>query len=286
MNIYSIKEYDIIDDRLKEMAREFSNSRRICSNISQLIRYFPNFVKLESEKGIDILKELEQLEIPKKLDDYLSSIYKSLNKDKKFSKEELDIIKEKIFNHVMNKLYDKICPKKQSQIDKIIYNNCIKLSWTEAKHFIAKAKNNNYDIFLDDLKQSFILLDMEKSPKKKYQVVIEIFQTIYKINQFNDVKDLSADDNIEILVYIFVRIQPKRIHTNIEFMKLFINNEADDIQLTHLTTVCKILQNIKFNHLLNINENEFNQNCQKVLDEINNKKGNENVVINNVNIEN
>ena len=284
--LFSIKEYDKIDDKQNEMVREVSNNRRICANISQFLSYFPNFVKLESEKGIDILKELEELEIPKKLNDYLSSIYKSLNKEKKISKEELDIIKEKIFNHVMNKLYDKIYPKKQSEIDKIIYNNCIKLSWIEAKHFIANEKNSNYDIFIDDLKQSFILLDMEKSPKKKYQVVLEIFKKIYQIQQFNDEEDLSADDNIKILAYIFVRIQPKRIHTNIKFMKLFINIGEDDFQLTYLATACKILQDINYKHLIDIDENEFNQNCQKVLDEINNKKDNENIAINNVNTDN
>ena len=262
---FSLTEYD--DDKHKEMVGEFSNKRKICLNISQFISYFPNFVKLESVKGIDILKELEQLKIPKKINYYLTSIYKSLNKDKKFTKEEFDIIKEKIFNYVMDKLYDKIYPKKQSQIDKIIYNNCIKLSWTEAKHFIATANNSNYDIFLDDLKKSFILLDIEKSPKKKYQEVLDIFQTINRIKQFNDEEDLN---DVEILVYILVRAQPKRIHTNIEFIKLFINIEADDAQLTHLTTVYQLLQNINFNHLHGIDENEFNQKCQNVLDEIKN----------------
>jgi len=284
--LFNIKEQNIIDNNIKEIIRDFSNNRRICSNINQFIRYFPNFVKLESEKGIDILKELEQLEIPKKINYYLSSIYEALNKEKKINKDELDAIKEKLFNHVMNKLYDKIYPKKQSQIDEIIYNNCIKLSWAEAKHFIANSINNNYDIFMDDLKQSFIRLDLEKSPKKKYQVVLEIFQTIYKIKQFIDEEDIDDDDNIGILTYIFVRIQPKGIHTNIEFIKLFINIEADDIQLTNLTTVCKILQNINFKNLLDIDENEFNQNCQKVLDEINNKKDKEKIANNNFNIDN
>ena len=127
---------------------------------------------------------------------------------------------------------------------------------------------------------------MEKSPKKKYQVVLEIFKKIYQIQQFNDEEDLSADDNIKILAYIFVRIQPKRIHTNIKFMKLFINIGEDDFQLTYLATACKILQDINYKHLLDIDENEFNQNCQKVLDEINNKKDNENIAINNVNTDN
>ena len=69
-------------------------------------------------------------------------------------------------------------------------------------------------------------------------------------------------------------------------MKLFINIGEDVFQLTYLATVCKILQDINYKHLIDIDENEFNQNCQKVLDEINNKKDNENIEINNVNTDN
>ena len=271
--LFKLTEYDIVGNRLKELERSSSNSRRTCPNINSFISNFPNLVKLQSLKGIDILKELKHLKIPKKINDYLKFVYMSLEKDNRFNKEEMEKVKERIFDHVMKKLYDKIYPKKQSQVDKLIYDNCLKLSWVEAKHIITKAKNNNYDIFMDNLKQSFTNLDLEKSPKKKYQAVIEIFQTILKLKKFNDENDISTDDNIEILVYLFIKNQPKQIQTNIEYMKLFIGDK--DVQLTHLTSVCRVLKDFKYTHLIDVNENEYLQKCQKALDEINNKKNNE-----------
>ena len=271
--LFKLTEYDIVGNRLKELERSSSNSRRTCPNINSFISNFPNLVKLQSLKGIDILKELKNLKIPKKINDYLKFVYMSLEKDNRFNKEEMEKVKERIFDHVMKKLYDKIYPKKQSQVDKLIYDNCLKLSWVEAKHIITKAKNNNYDIFMDNLKQSFTNLDLEKSPKKKYQAVIEIFQTILKLKKFNDENDISTDDNIEILVYLFIKNQPKQIQTNIEYMKLFIGDK--DVQLTHLTSVCRVLKDFKYTHLIDVNENEYLQKCQKALDEINNKKNNE-----------
>ena len=271
--LFKLTEYDIVGNRLKELERSSSNSRRTCPNINSFISNFPNLVKLQSLKGIDILKELKNLKIPKKINDYLKFVYMSLEKDNRFNKEEMEKVKERIFDHVMKKLYDKIYPKKQSQVDKLIYDNCLKLSWVEAKHIITKAKNNNYDIFMDNLKQSFTNLDLEKSPKKKYQAVIEIFQTILKLKKFNDENDISTDDNIEILVYLFIKIQPKQIQTNIEYMKLFIGDK--DVQLTHLTSVCRVFKDFKYTHLIDVNENEYLQKCQKALDEINNKKNNE-----------
>ena len=271
--LFKLTEYDIVGNRLKELERSSSNSRRTCPNINSFISNFPNLVKLQSLKGIDILKELKHLKIPKKINDYLKFVYMSLEKDNRFNKEEMEKVKERIFDHVMKKLYDKIYPKKQSQADKLIYDNCLKLSWVEAKHIITKAKNNNYDIFMDNLKQSFTNLDLEKSPKKKYQAVIEIFQTILKLKKFNDENDISTDDNIEILVYLFIKNQPKQIQTNIEYMKLFIGDK--DVQLTHLTSVCRVFKDFKYTHLIDVNENEYLQKCQKALDEINNKKNNE-----------
>ena len=275
--LFKLTEYDIIGNRLKELERSSSNSRRTCPNIKAFISNFPNFVKLQSMKGIDILQELEELRIPKKINDYLKFVFISLDKDTKNNKEEMEIVKEKIFDHILKKLYDKIYPKKQSQVDKLIYNNCLKLSWIEAKHLILKAKTNNYDIFMDNLKQSFTNLDLEKSPKKKYQVVIEIFQTILKLKKFNNENDISVDDNIEILAYIFAKIQPKQIHTNIEYMKLFLNiGGGEDVQLKHLSIACEILKDFRYSHLIGVNENEYQQKCQKALDEINNKNNNEN----------
>ena len=80
------------------------------------------------------------------------------------------------------------------------------LSWTEPKHFIEDVKDNNYDIFMDDIKQLFMKLLNEKSPRKKIIIIKEIFQTIAKVVTFNDQANKSgADDNVNILLYIFVR---------------------------------------------------------------------------------
>ena len=139
-----------------------------------------------------------------------------------------------IFNFILNKLYEKLYPAYPSNDDLLILKNCVQLSWIEPKHLILNAKNNNYDIFMDDIKQFFTELEKEKSPKKKFKIIMDIFTTISKIIAFNGGESRpGADDNISLLLYIFVRVIPKKIYSDIEYMKLFIkdNNGTEDNQL-------------------------------------------------------
>ena len=251
---------------------EVNKNCRICLNIEQFIRFFPNFVKIQLLRGINILKEIKDLRITKKINDYLFYANKIINQDKSFTKEEFKIIKDKIFDFISTKLYDKLYPAEPSEDDILILRNCLKLSWIEPKHLISNAKNNNYDIFMDDIRQFFEKLEKEKSPRKKFKIIMDIFQTISKIIIFNGGEsNPGADDNLSILLYIFVRVKPQKIHTDIEYMRLFIkeNNGTDDNQLTHLTTVCEAMKKINHSHLFGVSEEDYNRNCTLALEKIN-----------------
>ena len=251
---------------------EINHNCRICLNVNQFIIFFPNFAKIQLISGINILKEIRDLKITKKIEEYIVFISNIIAKEKIFTKDEFKIVKEKIFNFILTKLYDKLYPAYPSNEDLIILKNCLQLSWIEPKHLISNAKNNNYDIFMDDIKQFFNEFEKEKSPRKKFKIIMDIFLTISKIITFNGGENKpGADDNISLLLYIFVRVQPKKIYSDIEYMRLFIkeNNGKEDNQLTHLITVCEALKNINHKHLLDVSEEEYNKNCALSLSKIN-----------------
>ena len=96
--------------------------------------------------------------------------------------------------------------------------------------------------------------------------------TISKIIAFNGGESRpGADDNISLLLYIFVRVIPKKIYSDIEYMKLFIkdNNGTEENQLTQLVTVCEAMKNINYNHLFDVTEEEYRKNCNLSLAKIN-----------------
>ena len=242
---------------------------RICLNIEQFIKYFPNLVNLQLRSNVQILDLINNLEIPKKIVRYIKYIINSINKDKSLNKEEYSNISDKLFDYILIKLYDKLYPAYPLDIDIEILKNCYKLSWCKPRHFIESAntkKNNNYDLFLDEINQYFNQLEIEKSPRRKMLQINKISETITKIIEFNeeDNSKTGADDIMPIFLYLFVRAQPKKIYSDIEYIKLFTQegNGQNQVKLTYFIFVCEILQNITHDKLINVSEGKFNEKCK------------------------
>ena len=255
----------IIEDKMKELTGEIINKfKKRCSNVEEFIKRFPNMEKYQLKDEIDILTEINQLEIPQKINDYIQFIFKNIDKNK-FNKEELIKIENKIFDYILNKLYNKLYPAYPHKTDLDILKNCHKLSWTESKHFIEKKQNkeNNYDIFMDDIKQLFDNLEKEKSPRKKLIIIDDIFKTVSNIISFNgqDEKGGGADDLMAILLYIFVRVEPKQIYSDLQYIQLFMKDKtgAKQYQIVHLSNICEIMKNISHEQLYGVTEEEFNK---------------------------
>ena len=258
-----------LSDKKELPKKDINPSHKACRNVEEFIKYFPNFVKLQQTKHFILFDEINNLEVTKKINDYIDFISEKINK-KDLSADEHKIIKEKIYDFILSKLYDKLYPKNPDTADLNILNTCKKLSWTEPKHFIEDVKDNNYDIFMDDIRQLFMKLLDEKSPRKKIIIIKEIFQTILKVITFNDQANKSgADDNINILLYIFIKIQPKMIKTDIDYISLFFKNDLglEDQQLSQLITVCNILEDFKTKYLIGVSEEEYIKNCNLSLGE-------------------
>ena len=258
-----------LSDKKELPTKDINPSHKACRNVEEFIKYFPNFVKLQQTKHFILFDEINNLEVTKKINDYIDFISEKINK-KDLSADEHKIIKEKIYDFILSKLYDKLYPKNPDTDDLNILNTCKKLSWTEPKHFIEDVKDNNYDIFMDDIRQLFMKLLDEKSPRKKIIIIKEIFQTILKVITFNDQANKSgADDNINILLYIFIKIQPKMIKTDIDYISLFFKNDLglEDQQLSQLITVCNILEDFKTKYLIGVSEEEYIKNCNLSLGE-------------------
>ena len=209
------------------------------------------------------------MEIPNKIVKYINYIINIISKDKTYTKQEFLKIKVKLFDYILIKLYDKLYPAYPEDADLEILKNCYKLSWIESKHFIKDKEKNNYDIFIDDIKQLFTELENNKSPRKKLIAIGEIYKTVDKIIKFNGGKKDSggAEEILNILLYLIVRSRPKKIYSDIKYVKLFLseNNGVKDFQLTHLISICNILKDITYEKLNGVTEQEFKEKCKEAL---------------------
>ena len=170
---------------------------------------------------------------------------------------------EKLYDYIMIKLYDKLFPKKQTQKDIDIYNNCIINNWIEPCNLIKKKTNYEIGSFLPDGIEFLNNFVKEKSPRKKILCMKEIYNCIQKLGTFNGDKIEGFDDLMPLLEFTIIKAKPKNFYTNCKYTELFMTNNSGEgaNQLTSLIAICESISKISFDNLYNITESEYEENC-------------------------
>ena len=263
-------EYKGVREKIHIISRYFSynSNKRKCQTIKQFTNLFPNLNVYNERQDLNIFEMMEELKIPKKLLKYFDYIGDNLKQLENGNKKKYKDIKTKIYDYVLEKLYDKIFPIDVHQKDIIIYQNCVKCSWVELKHFVKGKNDYVLENFVPDTINNFKQINKEKSPRKKLKCVNNIFKCIYNLAQLNGDIIESTDDSLPILNYVFIKAMPFNIYSNCIYMKLFLGdkkNKAEGHQLSQLIGICTQISEISANTLFDITEEEFNTNCYLAL---------------------
>ena len=248
-------------EKIKEYERKNENIR-LCVTINEFIKKFPNLVKYQEYQDLDVFEIQKNLNFSSNIDKYLGIIKDTI---KEHYEKGLNSILEKINDYIMSKVYDKIFPIEPYEDDNKIFQQSIKLSWTEPKHFIKSKRKLVFGSFLTDFLKFFKTMDSEKSPNKKLSNMMEIFNSIGFLLQFNGAgKDIGVDDQLPILNYAFIKVQPLRMYSNAKFMELYIGerkNKIEGNQLAQLLSICKFIANITPSQLFDVTQEEYIKNC-------------------------
>ena len=166
----------------------------------------------------------------------------------------------------MSKIYHKIYPREPDPLDLSLYKKTEIFSWIEPNNLIKDNANYNFELVLPDVIRYFTLIDIEKSPRKKINNMIKIFTSIQKLLKFSQTKDAIGVDNImPLLNYIFIKAKPKGMYTNCEFMELYMGDlisKNEGNLLAQLKSIRDFTFKLSPSNLINVNEEEFKENCE------------------------
>ena len=240
---------------------------KLCKTIKMFTKYFPNLLRYQDYYKVNVLKIEKEMKIPQKLGKYFRIVQEHIKNNLNITNEnEFSNICDKIYDFVMEKLYEKIFPKNMTDTDDKIYEKCEKLSWVEPKHFIKSKNNFIYESFVPDLTNYLMLIAKEKSIRKKINNMRAIFQCIDNLGEFNGQGQFGLEDQLQILNYVFIKAKPLHIWANIQFMELFLGSRMDQMEgqnLASLYLICEQVLNITHDKLIGVSEKEFNINCSK-----------------------
>ncbi len=250
---------NLFDDQKKK-------KKNICKTIKTFTKKFPDLVKSQQLYDRTLIEMEEEMKITEKLNSYFDIVKNHIQKNVS-DENEMTEINNKIYDYVMEKIYEKIYPIEPDPSDYPIFRRCVLLSWTEPKHFITKKKNYVFDSFLPDVIEFFSKMDKEKSPRIKFLYMRKIFGAINDVLRFNGGDGVSGvDDQMPILNYAFIKARPQHISSNCKFMNLFIGknkNRAQGSELTQLSGICEHILNLTYKQLNGVTEEEFNEKCKQ-----------------------
>jgi len=253
----------------KEKIKEYEKKKRkeniqLCLTINQFIKKFPNLIIYQELQDVDIFEIQKNLEFSNNINNYIKIISESINEE---HRNGFNLIIQKIYDYIMSKIYDKIFPIEPYEEDNKLFQQSIRLAWTESKHFINTKRKLIYGSYLNDALKYFNLIDSEKSPRKKILNMMEIYNSIGYLLQLNGIgKEAGVDEEMPILNYTFVKAQPTRIYSNAKFMEIYIGerkSQNEGSKLAQLLSICSYVSNLDYSQLLDVTEEEFNKRCNE-----------------------
>ena len=240
--------------------------------IETFTKYFPNLAKYQLLQGINPIDIMKELSIKFKLNNYFEII-----KEKIIKSQVLDLkiyeslYKQKIKDYIMNKIYEKIYPPEPDELDSKIYKKSMILSWVEPNLILEEKDYYIFDNILPDILNEFKKINISKTPYMKLKCMKKILEYTINLIKFNEGEDKkpSQGEITPVLNYVFIKAHPFKINSDIEFVKLFLNNDGNnENNLTNIESICALVLNIN-NLTFHLTEEEFSKKCKEVINNSN-----------------
>ena len=237
-----------------------------CDTILQFIRKFPKLTLIQGLKEIEVLEYEKQINLNEKLQQYFSLIETTINN----REEEFNIGKGKIsiynniVDYIFTKIYDKMFPIESSMDDLLIYQNCIRYSWVTLDLLIDK--NYVLDNLIPSTNKYFKMLDHEKSPEKKTNLLRKIDEIIKKTSEFNS-ENAGQDELNPFYLYIIIQAQIQKLSSNLKYIQYYIpKNEFETPMFATIQAILMELERFSFESLpyaknFELDENTFEKYC-------------------------
>ena len=241
-----------------------SKKHKNCNTIKSFLYYFPNISKDIKKYESDYFKLLEKKKIPEIIENYSILIKNNLKERTNESEQNLTEICNKIYDYIMEQLYDKLYPRQKNEIDVEINKNCCKHKWIDISNLINQKKNFIFDNFLPESISYLKNFEKEKSPRKKLYYLKKLFNSIYNLGEFNSKDVEGADDELPLLNYCFIKSMPENIYSNCKYTELFLGSQQFGIegsQLTKMLGICEKMKNLSYEELFNLNPSDYRFNC-------------------------
>ena len=167
-------------------------------------------------------------------------------------------IAEKIEDHILRQIYKDVFPPEQKE-DVIFYQRTKCLDWVSTEQLdIKKIYINQLGFAINSIKQ----MDEARSVMDKLELIASAHTCVNNTIKFSSGKDDDSgqDEMTPILQYIILKAHPKRMHSNINYIKCFLGDsnltDSRGFLLSQIESAASYINNLDYEHL-KITKEEF-----------------------------
>ena len=259
------------------------HKKKHCYYIKDIIRYIlhGNFIDENNMNSIEEVQiQSRNKKIYKILLTYMNIVTEKIKnpivnkniffqEDNKLTKKEKESyfneIRHKIWDYILKKIYKYVYPQKPMGFDIKFYNTSQCLDWITPELLDIKKEYINQLGFAE-----LCLKRMEEaiSVSDKLEYINNAVDTVICTVKFSGEEEIniSNEEMVKIFMYILIKAQLKRINSNINYIKSFVENEATYDKKEELFNLLDnaVINVLKINSsYLNMNNAEFNKKFEE-----------------------
>ena len=167
-------------------------------------------------------------------------------------------IADKIEDHILRQIYKDVFPEEQKE-DKDFYIRTKCLDWVTPEQLdIKKIYINQLGFAISSIKK----MDEARSVLDKLELIVNAHTSVNNTIKFSSGKedDSGQDEMTPILQYIILKAYPKRMYSNINYIKCFLGDsnltDSRGFLLSQIESAASYINNLDYNHL-KITKEEF-----------------------------
>ena len=263
--IYKNNSNEKLIESIKLELNNKNNKNINIDTIQSFIEKMPDFTLYDDNNGNNNILEIQKkLGVDNILKIYFTELKNIIKEEKimnRFTEVEFSLIIYELENYILSQLYEKIFPVNETKEDTHFYNKSIRLNFIKPDNVIKDKTMINEKLLeyaMDYIKD----INIKKTPIDKLSNFGKAIDIIKNSITFNSSKtDLGLDDTLSFIIYIILKSQFKNIYTNLNYCKIYMNQELEKkvygSLLTQLNMVVNIIKDMKYNDLINITKEQF-----------------------------
>ncbi|CAG0900690.1 unnamed protein product [Darwinula stevensoni] len=279
------------DGKLRSQLRDVSEESR------EVTRSFDEFLrKLNQPASEDISKHIKtflertlRVMLDSNLDDlaeHIQNFYQSMSEKlashpafHSFSRDRtadlMDFIEKCVMTRLYKPIFDAISTTYEVK-DLEVQNRIRSFNWVSSMHLDCGIQESRPDMreMIDEAITYIIEVDSKRAPQDKLSCIVKCAKQIFSVLQESKARSLmldsessassvaiSADDFLPALIYVVLKANPTRLHSNISYISRFCNPKRlmtgeGGYYFTNLCCAVEFIERIEASSL-NLSEEEF-----------------------------